>query len=98
MPCSQHEYRRCVAFALEEEAVLNPGSQIQTAQFVEPTQQAFASPPLFQLVQINLQDNLLKSFLVSLFASGIRKTQPESLWPTYMISNQNMEYALYPID
>ena len=65
---------------------------------MEPTQQAFASHPLFQLVQINLQDNLLKSFLVSLFASGIRKTQPESLWPTYMISNQNMEYALYPID
>ena len=65
---------------------------------MEPTQQAFASHPLFQLVQINLQDNLLKSFLVSLFASGIRKTQPESLWPTYMISTQNMEYALYPID
>lgn len=70
-------------------------AQVQTAQFIGPTHSAFASNPLFQLVQINLQDNLLKSFLVSLFASGIRKTVPEPLWRTYMISNQNMEYVCY---
>ncbi|TFK83077.1 hypothetical protein K466DRAFT_590030 [Polyporus arcularius HHB13444] len=72
-------------------------SEIQTAQFLEPTLQAFSSNPLFQFVQINLQDNLLKSFLVSLFASGIRKTVPESLWPTYMVSSQNMEYLRQPL-
>ncbi|KAI0703700.1 ATP10 protein-domain-containing protein [Cerioporus squamosus] len=72
-------------------------SEIQTAQFLGPTLQAFSSNPLFQFVQINLQDNLLKSFLVSLFASGIRKTVSESLWPTYMISSQNMEYLRQPL-
>lgn len=72
-------------------------SEIQSAQFVEPTQKAFSSNPLFQFVQINLQDNLVKSWLVSLFQSGIRKQVPEELWPTYMISNQNMEYLREPL-
>ncbi|TBU25951.1 ATP10 protein-domain-containing protein [Dichomitus squalens] len=72
-------------------------SEIQTAHFVEPTQKAFGSNPDFQLVQINLQDNLVKSWLVSLFTSGIKKQVPEQLWPTYMISNQNMEYLREPL-
>ncbi|PIL23340.1 hypothetical protein GSI_14651 [Ganoderma sinense ZZ0214-1] len=72
-------------------------SEIQAAQFVEPTQRAFGSNPHFQFVQINLQDNLVKSWLVSLFQSGIRKQVPEKLWPTYMISNQNMEYLREPL-
>ncbi|KAL7277255.1 hypothetical protein ACG7TL_009108 [Trametes sanguinea] len=72
-------------------------SEIQTAMFTQPTQDAFGSHPLFQRVQINLQDNLLKSFLVSLFASGIRKTVPEALWPTYLISSQNIEYLREPL-
>ena len=66
-------------------------AQIQAANFVEPVQKAFSSNPDFQLVQINLQDNLVKSWLVSLFTSGIKKQVPEALWSTYMISNQNME-------
>ncbi|KAI0676381.1 ATP10 protein-domain-containing protein [Trametes maxima] len=72
-------------------------SELQTAQFVEPTQSSFSSHPLYQRVQINLQDNLMKSFLVSLFASGIRKTLPEELWPTYLISSQSMEYLREPL-
>ncbi|CDO70557.1 hypothetical protein BN946_scf184579.g13 [Trametes cinnabarina] len=72
-------------------------SEIQTAMFIEPTQNAFGSHPLFQRVQINLQDNMIKSFLVSLFASGIRKTVPERLWPTYLISSQKMEYLREPL-
>ncbi|KAI9065294.1 hypothetical protein FKP32DRAFT_1685103 [Trametes sanguinea] len=72
-------------------------SEIQTAMFTQPTQDALGSHPLFQRVQINLQDNLLKSFLVSLFASGIRKTVPEELWPTYLISSQNIEYLREPL-
>ncbi|KAI0642756.1 ATP10 protein-domain-containing protein [Trametes meyenii] len=72
-------------------------SELQTAQFVDPTQSSFSSHPLYQRVQINLQDNLMKSFLVSLFASGIRKTIPEELWPTYLISSQSMEYLREPL-
>ena len=71
--------------------------QLQVMSFVKPTKQEFASHPLFQFVQINLQDSVLKSFLVSLFASGIRKTLPEPLWPTYMISSQNMECVPHPM-
>ena len=44
-------------------------AQIQAANFVEPVQKAFGSNPDFQLVQINLQDNLVKSWLVG-FAIG----------------------------
>ncbi|KAL1949056.1 hypothetical protein VTO73DRAFT_10862 [Trametes versicolor] len=72
-------------------------SELQTAQFVEPTHTSFSEHPLYQRVQINLQGNLVKSFLVSLFASGIRKTLPESLWPTYLISSQNIEYLREPL-
>ncbi|KAI8976571.1 ATP10 protein-domain-containing protein [Trametes punicea] len=72
-------------------------SEIQTEMFVEPTQASFASHPLYQRVLINLQDNLLKSFLVSLFASGIRKQVPKELWPTYLISSQNLEYLREPL-
>ncbi|KAI0828640.1 ATP10 protein-domain-containing protein [Trametes gibbosa] len=72
-------------------------SEIQTAQFVEPTQTSFSDHPLYQHVQINLQDNLIKSFLVSIFASSIRKSVPQPLWPTYLISSQNMEYLREPL-
>ncbi|KAI0654418.1 ATP10 protein-domain-containing protein [Cubamyces menziesii] len=72
-------------------------SEIQTAQFVEPTESSFGSHPLFQRVQINLQDNQLKSFLVSLFMSSIRNGVPEALWPTYLISSENIEYLREPL-
>ncbi|KAH9899223.1 ATP10 protein-domain-containing protein [Cubamyces lactineus] len=72
-------------------------SEIQTAQFVEPTESSFGSHPLFQRVQINLQDNQLKTLLVSLFISSIRKGVPEALWPTYLISSENIEYLREPL-
>ncbi|KAI0763048.1 ATP10 protein-domain-containing protein [Trametes elegans] len=72
-------------------------SEIQTAQFVQPTHDSFASNPMYQRVQINLQDNLVKSFLVTLFASSIRKTVPKELWPTYIVSSQNTEYLREPL-
>ncbi|KAI0355990.1 hypothetical protein OH77DRAFT_1478962 [Trametes cingulata] len=72
-------------------------SEIQTAHFVEPTHTSFKEHPLYQRVQINVQDNLMKSFLVSLFASGIRRTVPEAEWPRYLISSQNLEYLREPL-
>ncbi|KAI0077371.1 hypothetical protein K474DRAFT_1661807 [Panus rudis PR-1116 ss-1] len=67
-------------------------SEIQTAMFTEPTNAAYASNPAYQHIQINLQENLLKSFLVSLFTSSIRKAIPESQWGHYLVSSQNMDY------
>jgi ATPase complex subunit ATP10 len=41
--------------------------------------------------KINLQENALKSMLVSLFLSSLRRAVPPSLHRTYLISSQNME-------
>lgn len=48
-------------------------------------------------MQINLQENLLKSWLVSLFLSSIAKTTPKELHPTYLVSNQNVELFRDPL-
>ncbi|EMD35586.1 hypothetical protein CERSUDRAFT_139425 [Gelatoporia subvermispora B] len=67
-------------------------SEIQTANFVKEAHELHQNNPMYQFIQINLQENLLRSLLVSLFTSGIKKSVPESLWPTYLVSNQNMDY------
>jgi ATPase complex subunit ATP10 len=68
-------------------------SQIQTASFVNPTNEVFLSNPNYRFIQINLQENLLKSLLVSMFLSSLRQTIPAELQPTYLVSSQNMEYV-----
>lgn len=50
------------------------------------------SNPKYSFIQINLQENLLKSLLVSMFLSSLRQTIPPELQPTYLVSSQNMEY------
>ena len=67
--------------------------QVQTASFVDPTNEVFLSNPNYRFVQINLQENLLKSLLVSMFLSSLRQTIPAELQPTYLVSSQNMEYV-----
>ncbi|OSX60897.1 hypothetical protein POSPLADRAFT_1047219 [Postia placenta MAD-698-R-SB12] len=67
-------------------------SEFQTANFTKPTHGEFASHPSYQYIQINLQENLLKSLLVSLFTAGIRRSIPNELWDTYLVSSQNMDY------
>jgi len=68
-------------------------SEVQTASLVDPTNEAFLHNPNYQFIQINLQENPLKSILVSLFLKSLRRTVPENLQPTYLVSNQNMEYV-----
>jgi len=68
-------------------------SELQTASLVDPTNDLFISNPSYRFVQVNLQENLLKSLLVSMFLASIRKTVPPHLQPTYLVSNQNMEYV-----
>ncbi|KAG1748270.1 ATPase assembly factor ATP10 [Suillus paluster] len=67
-------------------------SEIHVNGFTTPTNTRYLSNPLYQYVQINLQENLLKSFLVSLFLSSIAKSVPPELHPTYLVSSQNMEF------
>jgi len=68
-------------------------SEVQTASFVNPANEAFLSNPNYRFIQINLQENLLKSLLVSMFLSSLRQTIPVELQPTYLVSGQNMEYV-----
>ncbi|OCH86764.1 hypothetical protein OBBRIDRAFT_760790 [Obba rivulosa] len=68
-------------------------SEIQTANFVKSAHEEHKDKPGYQFIQINLQENLLRSLLVSMFTSGIKRSVPEELWPTYMVSNQNMDYV-----
>jgi len=53
--------------------------------------------PLLMMLQINLQENPLKGFLVSLFLSSIRSRVPPDLQSTYLVSRQNMEYVREPM-
>lgn len=61
--------------------------------FIEPTQNRFSSHPQYQYVQINLQENLLKAFLVNLFLGKLRQHVPVELQENYLVSTQNMEYV-----
>ncbi|KAF8342767.1 ATP10 protein-domain-containing protein [Cantharellus anzutake] len=53
--------------------------------------------PHFQYVQINLQENPLKSFIIALAARSLRKQIPEHLQSTYILSHQNMELFREPM-
>ncbi|EGN92870.1 hypothetical protein SERLA73DRAFT_116717 [Serpula lacrymans var. lacrymans S7.3] len=68
-------------------------SEIHVNGFVSLANEHFLSHPLYKYTQINLQENLLKSFLVSLFLSSIAKSIPPELHATYLVSGQNMEYV-----
>ncbi|KAI0701366.1 ATP10 protein-domain-containing protein [Cytidiella melzeri] len=67
-------------------------SEIQTHMFTEPTCAQYSADPHFQHIKINLQENKMRSVLVSFFANSIRKTMPQEEWPFYLISSQNMDY------
>ncbi|CBQ73541.1 related to ATP10-F1F0 ATPase complex assembly protein [Sporisorium reilianum SRZ2] len=66
-------------------------SEEHTKSFYADTLAQFATHPKFQLVQINLQSNPLKSYLVSLFLASLRSQVPEPLHPTYLLSSTNIE-------
>lgn len=67
--------------------------QLNAKSFVDPTHARFSSNPLYQYVQINLQENLLKSFLVKMFRNSLRSSVQKELQPNYLVSSQNMEYV-----
>ncbi|EPQ52136.1 hypothetical protein GLOTRDRAFT_140565 [Gloeophyllum trabeum ATCC 11539] len=63
--------------------------------FVQSTNAAFLNPqyPRYQHVLINLQENVLKSMLVSIFLSSIRRSVPPEMHSRYLASSQNMEFV-----
>ncbi|KAJ8489579.1 hypothetical protein ONZ45_g13529 [Pleurotus djamor] len=72
-------------------------SEIHAKGFVEPTYERYKDHPLFQYIQINLQENLLKSILVNLFTKSLRGVIPPELHSHYLVSSQNMEYVRDPL-
>ncbi|GAA6064624.1 hypothetical protein JCM10212_006069 [Sporobolomyces blumeae] len=65
--------------------------------FVRPALADMKDEKRFQYVYINLQENPLKSFLVSMFVASLRKTVPVEYHPTYLLSHQSLEYLREPL-
>ncbi|KAF6767575.1 ATPase assembly factor ATP10, mitochondria [Kalmanozyma brasiliensis GHG001] len=66
-------------------------SEEHTKSFYADTVAEFQGRKGFQLVQINLQNNKLKSYLVSLFLASLRSQIPQEWHQTYLLSSQNIE-------
>ncbi|THH16131.1 hypothetical protein EW146_g4458 [Bondarzewia mesenterica] len=68
-------------------------SEYHASSYTDRVNEMYQDHPSYQYVQINLQENLLKSLLVNLFLSSLRSSVPSRLQPTYLVSRQNMEYV-----
>lgn len=66
-------------------------SEEHTRSFYNQSLERFSSDANFQLVQVNLQENSLKAYLISLFISSLRKQIPPPEQVTYLLSSQNMD-------
>ncbi|WVW85772.1 hypothetical protein I302_107810 [Kwoniella bestiolae CBS 10118] len=62
-------------------------SEEHEQSFTQPVLSDIAGHPEFNFVQINHQENKLKSLLVSFFISSLKRTIPEDRWGNYMISS-----------
>lgn len=49
------------------------------------------------IVQLNVQENPLKSWLVSLFLNNLKRNVPVHQQARYLLSNQNLEYVREPL-
>ncbi|KAM0787779.1 hypothetical protein ACM66B_003834 [Microbotryomycetes sp. NB124-2] len=72
-------------------------SEEHVNSFVRPALSDMKDESLFQYVYINLQENPLKSFLVSMFVSSLRHQVPSQYHSTYMLSHQSLEYLREPM-
>ncbi|PPQ66525.1 hypothetical protein CVT26_009498 [Gymnopilus dilepis] len=76
------------------------GTQISEAHaksFTYSTNLRYSSHPLYQYIQINVQENLLKALLVKLYARSLWTLIPPEQRPNYLISSQNLEYLRDPM-
>ncbi|GHJ85782.1 hypothetical protein NliqN6_2184 [Naganishia liquefaciens] len=61
-------------------------SEEHANSFVADVLEDWEEDPMFRYVQINHQSNPLKSFLLQLFISGLKRAMPEHRWSGYMIA------------
>ncbi|EDP45146.1 hypothetical protein MGL_0135 [Malassezia globosa CBS 7966] len=72
-------------------------SEEHTRSFYEAAYERFHTYPHFQLVQINLQENSLKAYLISLFLSSLRSQVAPKLQSTYLLSQQSLDMVREPM-
>ena len=72
-------------------------SQAHAKSFTYSTNLRYSSHPLYQYIQINVQENLLKALLVKLYARSLWTLIPPEQRPNYLISSQNLEYLRDPM-
>ncbi len=72
-------------------------SEEHTQSFYQPALDLYASHPRFRFVQINLQENKLKAYLLSLFLSSLRAQIPSPWHETYLLSSQSLELEREPL-
>jgi hypothetical protein len=61
-------------------------SEEHVASFTRPVLEDWSHRPGFQLVQINHQENPLKSMLLNFFLSSLKRSVEEERWGTYIVS------------
>jgi ATPase complex subunit ATP10 len=72
-------------------------SEIHAASYTKWLNHLHQRSPIYQYIQINLQENILKSLLVHLFLSSLRSKIPPHQHTRYLVSRQNMEYVREPL-
>ncbi|KAI9509244.1 ATPase assembly factor ATP10, partial [Russula earlei] len=68
-------------------------SEIHARSYAKSLNDLYREHPVYQYIQINLQENVLKSILVNIFLSSLRSKIPPSQHTRYLVSRQNMEYV-----
>ncbi|PWN48019.1 hypothetical protein IE53DRAFT_412630 [Violaceomyces palustris] len=66
-------------------------SEEHTKSFYEETLKMYGDHPKFQMILINLQENSLKAYLLSLFLTSLRSQIPKKFHPTYLLSHQDLD-------
>ena len=64
--------------------------QIHATSFTRSLNGLYHKHPVYQYIQINLQENILKSILVKIFLSSLRSKIPPDQHTRYLVSRQNM--------
>ncbi|OAV90241.1 hypothetical protein PTTG_12204 [Puccinia triticina 1-1 BBBD Race 1] len=72
-------------------------SEEHTRSFYGEPLRMMAEERNLQLVRLNVQENPLKSWLVSLFINNLRKTIPTKQHSGYILTNQSFEYVREPL-
>jgi len=72
-------------------------SEIHATSYTKSLHGLYHKHPVYQYIQINLQENILKSILVNIFLSSLRSKIPPDQHTRYLVSRQNMEYVREPL-